>query len=135
MNKSANKIPSVFILDDDAFYLEYISDLLSKQFPAVKTRTFNNKEGLLRNLSFHPDIIVLDFNLGVQGSSRITAHPLIDEIEKAHPEQKIVLLSGENSLPLLEEYQRYRHLDYLVKNDRTGADLAALLSACIVANA
>ena len=130
MNTSVkvNQNPTVFILDDDKLYLEYISSVISNHSPAIKTKVFSNRNDLIKNLNSRPDLIILDFNLGTEDSSVLTAHPVINQIEDNFPKQAIVLLSGESTLPLLEEYKQYRNLEFLVKNSNTEKYLVNILN-------
>jgi two-component SAPR family response regulator len=122
------KTPTVFILDDDKFYLKYIRSLISNYSLSINTKTFCKKEDLIVNLDSKPDLILLDYNLGLQNSVKTTAHNVINDIENFNPNQTIVLLSGESSLPLLEEYNKYRNLEYIVKGQTTGSELMSILS-------
>jgi DNA-binding NarL/FixJ family response regulator len=83
---------------------------------------------MLNCLSNKPDVIILDYNLGVENSKRITAHAVISDIENANPNQYIVLISGESTAPLLEEYNRYRNLDFIVKSPNVSQDIVSLLN-------
>ena len=118
---------SVFILDDDKLYLEYLRDIIANFSLPVTICTFTDKDELLANLDSKPDFIIIDFNLGTKGADRITAHAIINTIEKNNPKQAIVLMSGEAIRPLLEEYYKHRNLSYLVKNQHIGQDLLFLL--------
>jgi two-component system OmpR family response regulator len=122
------KTPTVFILDDDKFYLKYIRSLISNYSLSINTKTFYKKEDLIGNLDSKPDLILLDYNLGLQNSVNTTAHNVINDIENYNPNQTIVLLSGESSLPLLEEYNKYRNLEYIVKGQTTGSELMSILN-------
>ena len=71
---------------------------------------------------------MLDYNIGLQNSIKTTAHNVINDIENYNPNQTIVLLSGESSIPLLEEYNKYRNLEYIVKGQTTGVELMSILN-------
>jgi hypothetical protein len=53
---------------------------------------------------------------------------VISDIENANPNQYIVLISGESTAPLLEEYNRYRNLDFIVKSPNVSQDIVSLLN-------
>jgi FixJ family two-component response regulator len=120
--------PSIFILDDDRFYLEYMKEIIFNYSSSINTQTFVDKNDMLNCLSNKPDVIILDYNLGVENSKRITAHAVISDIENANPNQYIVLISGESTAPLLEEYNRYRNLDFIVKSPNVSQDIVSLLN-------
>lgn len=130
MNPAANapKSPSVYILDDDRFYLEYMKEIIFNYSSSINTQTFVDKNDMLSCLSNKPDVIILDYNLGIENSKRITAHSVISDIENANPNQYIVLISGETTAPLLEEYNRYRNLDFIVKSPNVSQDIVSLLN-------
>jgi DNA-binding NtrC family response regulator len=122
------KVPSVYILDDDRFYLEYMKEIIFNYSSSIHTQTFSTKNDMLDNLGKKPDVIILDFNLGIENSNRITAHSVISEIENTYPDQYIVLISGESNSALLEEYNRYRNLDFIVKSPNVSQDIVCLLN-------
>jgi DNA-binding NtrC family response regulator len=120
--------PSIFILDDDEFYLEYMKKIIYSYSSSINTQTFSNKSDMMGCLNHKPDVIILDYNLGVENSRRITAHAVIADIENTNPDQYIVLISGEDTIPLLEEYNRYRNLDFIVKSPNVCEDIISLLN-------
>jgi DNA-binding NtrC family response regulator len=83
---------------------------------------------MFNHLNKKPDVIILDYNLGIENSNRITAHAVINDIEKCYPDQYIVLISGESNANLLEEYNRYRNLDFIVKSPNVSQDIVSLLN-------
>jgi FixJ family two-component response regulator len=130
MNLSAKvaKSPSIFILDDDQFYLEYMKEIIYSYSSSITTQTFSNKNDMMGHLNCKPDVIILDYNLGIENSRKINAHALIADIESTNPDQYIVLISGEDTVPLLEEYNRYRNLDFIVKSPNVNQDIISLLN-------
>lgn len=130
MNTSINtkQNPSIFILDDDQFYLEYMKEIIHNYSSSIITKTFSKKNDMLFNMESKPDVIILDYNLGIENSSRITAHEVINDIEINNPNQYIVLISGESTAPLLEEYYKYRNLDFIIKSPNVSQDIFSLLS-------
>jgi FixJ family two-component response regulator len=119
---------SIFILDDDRFYLEYMKEIIYNYSSSINTQTFCSKSEMMSNLGKKPDVIILDYNLGIENSSRITAHSVISDIENTYPNQYIVLISGESNAALLEEYNRYRNLDFIVKSPNVSQDIVSLLN-------
>ena len=119
-NNSQN--PSIFILDDDRFYLEYMKEIIYNYSSSISTQTFCSKNEMLNNLGEKPDVIILDYNLGIENSNRITAHAVINDIEKYYPDQYIVLISGESNANLLED------LDFIVKSPNVSQDIVSLLN-------
>ena len=122
------KTPSIYILDDDQFYLEYMKEIIYNYSSSIKTQTFCSKNEMMNNLGKKPDVIILDYNLGIENSNRITAHSVISDIENTYPDQYIVLISGESNAALLEEYNRYRNLDFIVKSPNVSQDIVSLLN-------
>lgn len=126
--ENTSKTPSIFILDDDRFYLEYMKEIISNYSSTIQTEVFSSKKEMLNNLNKKPDVIILDYNLGIENSTRITAHTVINDIEKNFPDQYIVLISGESNANLLEEYNQYRNLDFIVKSPNVSQDIVNLLN-------
>jgi len=100
MNSTTNnpQNPSIFILDDDQFYLAYMKEMIYNYSSSINTKTFDNRKEMLKDLNTNPDVIILDYNLGMEESTRITAHTVLNDIESTNPNQYIVLISGEIQL-------------------------------------
>jgi DNA-binding NarL/FixJ family response regulator len=125
---NAFKPLSIFILDGDKVYLEYLISIIANCSMPISIRTFTNTDELLKHLDRKPNLVLIDFNLGTKNGDRITAHATINNIEQYSPNQPIVLMSSEAIRPLLEEYYKYRNVTYLVKSEEMELDLLSLLA-------
>jgi DNA-binding NtrC family response regulator len=121
MKTDLNIMPqSVWILDDDQYFLQLVNKLLNNYFKETSSKLFTNKEKFMvamRKLNV-PQMIILDYNLGVSKSKHDTAHEVLNQLEEIAKNIPVILISGEKNEGLLEEYQKYRNIDYIVKNDQ-----------------
>lgn len=123
-----NKKTSIFILDDDQFYLEFLKNSILKNIPNSIISTFSNQNLLYKYLDQKPDYILLDYQLGIENQNKITAHHVLNIIEEINPKQKIIFMSGTTNPELLDEYNQYRNISYLLKNSEIVYDLKKMLS-------
>lgn len=121
MKTDLNIMPqSVWILDDDQYFLQLVNKLLNNYFKETSSKLFTNKEKFMvamRKLNV-PQMIILDYNLGVSKAKHDTAHEVLNQLEEIAKNIPVILISGEKNEGLLEEYQKYRNIDYIVKNDQ-----------------
>lgn len=86
--KSASKIPTVFVVDDEPMLLELAAVIIRPL--GCEVRTFRDPETALKEFTTHPpDLVLTDYAMG-----RMTGMDLIRECRRLHPRQKIVLVSG-----------------------------------------
>lgn len=125
---SLNKKTSIFILDDDRFYLEFLKNSINKNIPNTLISIFSDRFSLYKYLEQKPDYILLDYQLGIENQNKITAHQVLNTIEEINPNQKIIFMSGTTNPELLDEYNQYRNINYLLKNSEIVYDLKKMLS-------
>lgn len=113
--KSKKKI---FVVDDDKVALELLKYQL-KELENVKIEVFTSAESCLNQMHEKPDLILLDFYLDAYNPNNMTGHDALAKFQDQHTEANILFISGEHNEELLELYNKYRHVDYLIKNKYT----------------
>jgi FixJ family two-component response regulator len=104
----------VFIVDDDVFYSEILKQELSK-LKDVEIETFVSAEDCLLNLNRKPNLIILDFYLDSDNPANMTGHEAIGKIFSSQKDVKVLFVSGTHNETLLEEYKKYRAVDFVLK--------------------
>jgi two-component system OmpR family response regulator len=106
----------IFIVDDDIIYLELLKNELT-ELKNIEVETFTSAEKCLEKMYKKPDLIILDFYLDTLNPENMNGHNALKEFYIENPKQKIVFISSSNNEFLLEEYKRYRSVDFIVKTD------------------
>ncbi|NQY67745.1 MAG: response regulator [Flavobacteriales bacterium] len=112
-NKKKKKI---FIVDDDNIYLEFIKHELS-EVSNIEIETFQSAEKCLENMYKKPQLIILDYNLDSIYKDNISGHNALSILQKRKPQPEIIYISSSSNEGLLEEYQRYRKIDFVLKTN------------------
>jgi CheY-like chemotaxis protein len=115
--------PGIFIVEDN---------LLNQQLIARELETFGSRlyfytsgEGCLANLSQHPAIVVLDYNL----DGEINGLETLEEIRKFDPSIFVVVFSSQQELHNQENLRRYGSFDFLEKREHSFSRLGQLVKA------
>lgn len=114
MKTQTNK--RIFIVDDDLVYLEIMKNEIS-ELTDIEIETFTSAEDCLMQMHLHPDLIVLDFNLDSTNPKNMTGYEAAKAFFLENPKLKILFISGERNEFLLNEYKKYRSIDFILKTD------------------
>ena len=106
----------IFIVDDDIIYLEILKNEIS-ELQNIEIETFVSAEECLLRMHKRPDLIILDFYLDTLNPRNMTGHEALKELYIENPNQKILFISSSNNEFLLEEYRKYRSIDFILKTD------------------
>ncbi len=118
----------MFILDDDKFFLEFMKEKIKKELPWVKLKVFTDRKQLISQMCKKPDLILLDYNLGTENLIPINAHSVLVSIYNINPNQNVVFISDEKTSALLDEYRKYRNIEYVLKSQSYSNDFLNILS-------
>jgi two-component system, OmpR family, response regulator len=106
----------IFIVDDDIVYLEILKNEVS-ELNNVKVYTFTSAEECLMQMDKKPDLIIIDFYLNSTNPRNMNGHQALEELFIENPKIKVLFISGETNENLLEEYRKYRFIEFVVKTD------------------
>ena len=112
-----NNIDSIIILDDVRFYIEFLRKHLKSIFPQLNFLTFLSPLELGGYINKSNCIFLLDYHLGYINDKAYYAHEIINKMNNEKNNQPIILMSSSTREELLIEYQNFRNLAYVVKND------------------
>lgn len=113
---STNK-PLVFVVEDDAFFMEILKSKLSNN-EKYTLKGFESAESCLENLNQSPDIIVLDYNLNKENPKAINGLEALQTIKVKLPFTKVIMLSGQNSFEVAAKIIELGVFDYVIKDDQ-----------------
>ncbi|NQY09421.1 MAG: response regulator [Flavobacteriales bacterium] len=111
--KTFNK-KTVFIVDDDVVYLEIMKHEL-RNLEEVKIETFSSAESCLEQMYKEPQVIILDYYLDSVNKNNMTGHKALEFFQGENPRPQILFISSKINRGLLEEYQKYRNVDFIIK--------------------
>ncbi|MGD1845799.1 MAG: response regulator [Salibacteraceae bacterium] len=106
------EMPSLFIVEDNSFYRNYLSEALAEE-PFV-IEAFSTGETCMENLYRMPAVVVLDHQLGSMSGIEI-----LKQIKAFDPDIQVIVLSGQEDLEVAVNTLRFGAFDYLTKDDRT----------------
>ncbi len=86
--KSGDKIPTLFVVDDEPMLLELAAVIIKPL--GCEVRTFRDPETALKEFAIaRPELVLTDYAMG-----RMTGMDLVRECRRINPQQKIILVSG-----------------------------------------
>ena len=113
----SNDVLKVFIVDDDVFFGKLIQRQL-EILENINITFFDNALDFLDALTDKPDIVVLDYKIPVRNGIQ-----LMEAVKKKHPETKVIILSGQDSLNVVVEAYDQGADRYLIKSDTALVEL------------
>lgn len=113
--------PSIFIVEDDNFYATMVRSHLEEN-SYRRTKIFNNGNDAIEELYKHPDIVLLDYDLG-----DMKGIDILRKIKSVNPNIQVIFLSGQEDLEVAVTSLKYGAFDYLEKNGETFARLSRVL--------
>lgn len=113
MAKSKKK--TVFIIDDDPAQNDMLKSFLLEKFN-VEVMAFTSGEEALRNLTWNPTIVILDYFLDRIDNQAINGVEVLKQIKQQQPETYIIMFSGQDKIEVAVDTIKYGAVDYVVKN-------------------
>jgi DNA-binding NarL/FixJ family response regulator len=101
---------TVFLIDDNSMYLQVTKQRLKPYVDQVFV--FSSYRDALNNAELKPDIIFLDY---LFDSNEINGATIVNKIMKLNPQQKIVIVSGQESGDVVHNLVKLGIRDYIVK--------------------
>ena len=113
--------PKIFIVEDDIFYAEVLSQYLT-QNGFENHQVFCDGEALEKHLHQMPDIVLLDYNLG-----NTNGVDLLKKVKAFNSNIQVVLLSAQEEMEVAINSLKYGAFDYLEKNDHAFTKLRNII--------
>ena len=112
-NKAKIKL---FLVDDDAVFLKSLEiEFLAHADFSIET--YATGELCVANLSHHPDIIVLDYQLDGIEKNAMNGIQTLDKIKSFNPEIPVVMLSSQDKIEVAINCMHHKAFDYVVKSE------------------
>ena len=108
---------SIFIVEDDKFYGEYLKHYLSSN-PDYEISHFLTGKELIANLHKKPDVVTLDYALPDMNGAMV-----LKKIRQFSPESQVVIVSGQQDVSTALDLLKDGAYDYIVKEQDSRARL------------
>jgi len=113
---------SIFLVDDDPFYIELLKQQLStKGFQNVAT--FQNGVDCLNALGLKPDVIFLDHNMDT-----FSGYEVLKKIKRYDPNIFVVMVSGQEDIKTAVDSLKNGAFDYILKSENDEQKISEVLS-------
>lgn len=104
--------PSIFVVEDDAFYSEIIrATLTNKGYNNLAF--FDNGNDCLNSLDRDPDIVILDHMLG-----QVSGVHVLRQIKSMCPKTQVIFLSGQEDMDVVVRALKLGAMDYIDKTHK-----------------
>ncbi len=121
----------IFLVDDDAVYIK----LLAAEFLAhvnYDITCFSSGEQCLKNITQHPDIVVLDFHLdGIQVNAMNGLQTLV-AIKEFNQGIPVIMLSSQDKIDVAVQCMHNKANDYIVKSETAFMRLQKSINAILL---
>ena len=104
------------LVDDDAVFLKSL-EIEFLQHADFSIRTFATGELCLANLSYNPDVIILDYQLDGIDKEAMNGIETLDKIKSFNPDIPVVMLSSQDKIDVAINCMHHRAFDYVVKSE------------------
>lgn len=101
---------SVFIVEDEKFYGEYLKHFLSSN-PDFEIQHFLTGKEFIDNLHQKPDVVTLDYNL-----PDLNGAVILKKIRQISPETQVIIVSGQKDISTALDLIKDGAYDYIVKD-------------------
>ena len=124
--KTENKI-KLFLVDDDALFLKSL-EIDFKEHADFVIETYATGELCLKNLSNHPDVIILDYQLDGIEKGAMNGMDTLDKIKEFNPEIPVVMLSSQDKIEVAINCMHHKAFDYVVKSETAFVRLQKIIT-------
>lgn len=106
----------IFLVDDDALFLKSLEiEFLEETDFDIKT--FSSGELCLNNLSYHPDVVILDYFLAGINKTAMNGIETLDKIKSLKSDIHVVMLSSQDKIDVAVSCMHHGAFDYVVKSE------------------
>ncbi len=124
---------TIFFVDDDYIYLNYMSELLN-QNPRIKLHSFNTPEACLKQMHLDPNLIILDYYLNGAFEKRLNGLETIKKIRHQSEASKIIMLSSDKNIQQIQECLNQGANGFVLKDDYTASKINSIIQHLFFSN-
>ena len=106
----------IFFVDDDKMMLN-LMEYTFKCREGFEVKSYFSGEECINNLALNPNLIVLDYYMGGQGTNSLSGLDTLKKIREKGMDTPVIILSREKSKDTIDEFIRYGAQKYVVKDD------------------
>ena len=122
-------IKTIFVVDDDDFYLLMLNDHLAKN-PAYKVYSFTTGEACLDYLNDEkPDVLILDYFLNDTNPSAASGLVILEKVKKKYPSIHVIMLSSQGKYGVAATTIAKGAEHYVVKDNDSFRNITAILES------
>jgi len=115
------------IVEDNGSYREIVRDTLKTVFPSmVIQEASEGQEALQKVEAFHPQLILMDIRLPDENGLHLT-----ERIKTSHPDTKVLIMTGFDSVEYREAAIRCGANGYIAKDSLNPGQLETLIKSLI----
>lgn len=122
-----NKI-KLFLVDDDSVFLKLL-EIEYLNYGDFDIKTFSTGELCIANLSYNPDVIILDYHLDGVDKSAMNGIETLDKIKSFNPEISVIMLSSQDKIDVAVKCMHHKAFDYVVKSETAFMRLQKIITA------
>jgi DNA-binding NtrC family response regulator len=127
--KTKDKI-KVFLVDDDSVFLK-LMEIEFLQHPEFDIETYSTGELCIKNLSHHPDVIILDYLLDGIEKNVMNGIQTLDKIKEFDPTFPVVMLSSQDKIDVAIDCMHHKAFDYVVKSETAFMRIKKIIATII----
>ena len=114
---------NLFLLEDDVFTSNQISDFLESKFPnSLKISIFTDSETMLKNIDYNTAIVIIDYDL--KGEK---ADALLSDIKKISSKTEVIILSSKEDIAEAISVLRNGAKKIIVKGENSQREIFSLV--------
>jgi two-component system, OmpR family, response regulator len=106
----------IFLVDDDALFLKSL-EIEFLQETDFDIKTFSTGELCLDNLSYHPDVVILDYFLAGIDKTAMNGIETLDKIKSLKSDIQVIMLSSQDKIDVAVSCMHHGAFDYVVKSE------------------
>lgn len=122
-----NEKIKLFLVDDDALFLKSL-EIEFLQHADFIIETYATGELCMKNLSHHPDAIILDYHLDGIDKNAMNGMETLDKIKAFNPDIPVVMLSSQDKIDVAINCMHHRAFDYVVKSETAFVRLQQIIT-------
>lgn len=116
-SKTDSKAITIFLVDDNLFYLKALEHSIAGQKQSIDIKTFQTGEECLEQMQSKPEIVILDYYLNSNVNDALDGLTILKKIKKISPKTKVIMLSAQDSLDIAVKCAENGSLDYIIKDE------------------